>query len=106
VSIILATQEAEIRRNTAGSQPWQIVSETLSRKTLHKSRAGGKVQDEGPVFKPGYHKKSGWNRFLPKQGVGVDGRGGPNNVYTSEVLVISSFIIWLELNYEVPVNTY
>jgi hypothetical protein len=35
--IILAIQEAEIRRITVGSQPRQIVCETLSRKkTLHK----------------------------------------------------------------------
>jgi hypothetical protein len=35
-SIILATQEAEIRRVVVRSQPKQIVQETLSRKTLHK----------------------------------------------------------------------
>jgi hypothetical protein len=34
------------------TQPWQIVRETLSRKTLHKNRAGGVVQGEGPEFKP------------------------------------------------------
>jgi hypothetical protein len=34
--VILATQEAEIRRITVQSQPGQIVCKTLSRKTLHK----------------------------------------------------------------------
>jgi hypothetical protein len=28
-----------------------------SRKNLHKNRAGGMVQDEGPEFKPKYCKK-------------------------------------------------
>jgi hypothetical protein len=35
----------------------QIVLETLSPKTLHKNRAGGVAQGEGPEFKPDYHKK-------------------------------------------------
>jgi hypothetical protein len=39
------------------SQPRQIVRETLSRKTLHKNRAGGVAQGECPEFKPQYHKK-------------------------------------------------
>jgi hypothetical protein len=34
--VIPATQEAEIRRITARSQPGEIVPETLSRKTHHK----------------------------------------------------------------------
>jgi hypothetical protein len=34
--IILATQEAEIRRITVQSQLGQIVCETLCQKTLHK----------------------------------------------------------------------
>jgi hypothetical protein len=55
--VILATQEAEIRRIAVQSQPRQIVHETLSRKTLHKNRAGGVAQGEGPEFKPQYHKK-------------------------------------------------
>jgi hypothetical protein len=36
--VILTTQEAEIRRNAARSQPEQIVHETLFRKTLHKKK--------------------------------------------------------------------
>jgi hypothetical protein len=39
--VILATQEAEIRRITVQSQPGQIVLKTPSQKTLHKNRAGG-----------------------------------------------------------------
>jgi hypothetical protein len=35
--VILATQEAEIRRIEVQSQPRQIVCETLSQKTLHKT---------------------------------------------------------------------
>jgi hypothetical protein len=36
--IILAPQEAEIRRIAVRSQPGQIVLETLSLKTYHKKR--------------------------------------------------------------------
>jgi hypothetical protein len=50
--VILATQEAEIRRIEVRNQPWQIVHETSSQKTLHKNRAGGVAQGEGPEFKP------------------------------------------------------
>jgi hypothetical protein len=35
--VILATQEAETRRNAVQSQPGQIVRETLPRKNLHKN---------------------------------------------------------------------
>jgi hypothetical protein len=49
--VILATQEAEIRRIAVRSQPGQIVHETQLKKTHHKNRA------EGPEFKPQYHKK-------------------------------------------------
>jgi hypothetical protein len=52
--VIFATQEAEIKGDI---QPRQIVHKTLSRKTLHKNRAGGVAQGEGPEFKPQYHKK-------------------------------------------------
>jgi hypothetical protein len=55
--VILATQEAEIRRIMVQSQPGQIVHKTLSRKTLHKNRAGGVAEGEGPEFKPQYFKK-------------------------------------------------
>jgi ribosomal protein S20 len=52
--VILATQEAEINRITVQSQPRQIVQKTLSRKILHKNRAGRVAQGEGPEFKPQY----------------------------------------------------
>jgi hypothetical protein len=55
--VILATLEAEIRRIEVPSQPGQIVLEILSRKTLHKNRAGGVAQDEDPESEPQYHKK-------------------------------------------------
>jgi hypothetical protein len=55
--IILATQEAKIRRISVPSQPRQVVCETLSQKTLHKNRVGGVAQAEGPEFKPQYCKK-------------------------------------------------
>jgi hypothetical protein len=44
-TVILATQEAEIRRITVQSQPGQITK-----------RAGRVAQDVGPEFKPQYHK--------------------------------------------------
>jgi hypothetical protein len=79
--VILATQEAEIRRITVQSQPGQIVHETQSQK-----RAGGVAQGVGsgwyckkkkkipnsrlptrqawsPEFKPQGHKKN-WDLFL------------------------------------------
>jgi hypothetical protein len=52
--IILATQEAEIRRIVVWSQPEQIVPETLPRKYPSHKRAGGVAQGDGPEFKPQY----------------------------------------------------
>jgi hypothetical protein len=58
IPIILATQEAEIRRITVvRSQPGQIAPETLSQKKPITKRAGGVAQNVGPEFKPQYHKK-------------------------------------------------
>jgi hypothetical protein len=54
--VILATQEAEIRRIMVRSQPRQIVHETLSRKNPSQKRVGGVAQSEDPEFKPQYHK--------------------------------------------------
>jgi hypothetical protein len=45
-TVILATQEAEIRRITVQSQPGQITK-----------RAGRVAQDVGPEFKPQYSQK-------------------------------------------------
>jgi hypothetical protein len=56
--VILATQEAEIRRIAIQSQPGQIVQRTRSQKNLPEKRAGGVVQGVGPEFKPQYHKKN------------------------------------------------
>jgi hypothetical protein len=39
--VILATQEAEIRRTAVRSQHGQIVHKTLSQKTHHKKGLGG-----------------------------------------------------------------
>jgi hypothetical protein len=50
--IILATQEAEIRRIVVQSQPRQIVRETLFQKYPSQKRAGGVAQGEGPELKP------------------------------------------------------
>jgi hypothetical protein len=54
--VILATQEAEIRRIEVRSQSGQIVHEILSWKTFTKT-AGGVAQGVGPEFKPQYRKK-------------------------------------------------
>jgi hypothetical protein len=58
LSVILATQEAEIRRIIVQSQPRQIVHETLfgEKKKITK-RAGGVAQDIGHEFKPQHHQK-------------------------------------------------
>jgi hypothetical protein len=42
--LILATQEADIRRIAVQSQPRQIVCKTLSRKTLSQKGGGGMVE--------------------------------------------------------------
>jgi hypothetical protein len=44
IPVILATQEAEIKRITAQGQPRQIVWKTLYQNTQHKKRAGGVAQ--------------------------------------------------------------
>jgi hypothetical protein len=49
--VILATQEAEIRK-IVGSQPEQIVGKTLSQKNPSQKRAGEVTQGVGPEFKP------------------------------------------------------
>jgi hypothetical protein len=57
MSVILATQEAEIRRIRVQSLPKQIVPKTLSQKTFHthKTWVGRVAQGEGPELKPQYH---------------------------------------------------
>jgi hypothetical protein len=44
--VILASQEAEMRRIEVRSQPGQIVLKTLSRKYFHKISAGGVAQGQ------------------------------------------------------------
>jgi hypothetical protein len=53
--VILATQEAEIRRIIVLSQPRQIAQDIPSQENLSQKRAGGIAQDVGPGFKPQYH---------------------------------------------------
>jgi hypothetical protein len=56
--VILATQEAEIRRIGVQSQPdKRFVRSYLQKNPSQKNRAGGVAQGEGPEFKPQYHKK-------------------------------------------------
>jgi hypothetical protein len=55
--VILATQEAEIRRIVVQIQPGQKVHETLSQENPLQKRAGGVAQGVGPEFEPQYHKK-------------------------------------------------
>jgi hypothetical protein len=55
MAVILATQEAEIRRIKDERWPRQIVHDALSQKYL--KRAGGVAQCVGPEFTPQYHKK-------------------------------------------------
>jgi hypothetical protein len=58
-AVTLATQEAEIRKIIAESQPRQIVREILSRKGDPSQRAGGVALAQGviPEIKPQYWKK-------------------------------------------------
>jgi hypothetical protein len=52
--VILATQEAEIRRIEVRSQPGQIVGENLPQKNPPQNRAGGVAQGVDLEFKPQY----------------------------------------------------
>jgi hypothetical protein len=54
--VILATEEAEIRRIEVWSQSGQIVHETLSWKKPSKKRVGRVAQGIGPEFKSQYSK--------------------------------------------------
>jgi hypothetical protein len=56
-SVILATQETEIRSITVRSQSGQIVGETLFQKSPSKKGTGGVAQGVGPEFKPQHPKK-------------------------------------------------
>jgi hypothetical protein len=62
--VILATQEAEIRRIMVQSQPRQIVRETQSQKYASQKRADRVVQGEGPEFKPQYHTHKNLNQII------------------------------------------
>jgi hypothetical protein len=62
--VLLATQEAEIRRISVQSQPGQIVHETLSRKNTLQKKASGVAQVVGPEFKPKYHTYTQKNSAL------------------------------------------
>jgi hypothetical protein len=64
--VILATQEAEIRRIAVQASRAKIVRETLCGKTLHKNRAGV-AQGEGPEFEPQYRKKKKKSMGLGKK---------------------------------------
>jgi hypothetical protein len=55
--VILATQEAEIRRITVLSQSRQIVHKTLSQKNSLQQCSGGMAQGVGSEFKSQYCKK-------------------------------------------------
>jgi hypothetical protein len=61
--VILATQEAELRRIVVRSQPWAISSRDpiSEKKKHHKKRAGGVAQGVGPEFKPHYWKNKQTN---------------------------------------------
>jgi hypothetical protein len=65
-SIILATEEAEIRRITVRSQPGQISSGDPILKIPNTKRASGVPQGVGPEFKPQYPKKKKNSKFNEK----------------------------------------
>jgi hypothetical protein len=56
-TVVLATQEADIRRIAVLGQPGQTVHETLSLKNPSEKRAGGMAQGAGPKFKPSFQQK-------------------------------------------------
>jgi hypothetical protein len=63
--VILATQEAEIRRITVRSQPHaNNLRDHILKNTITKNRAGGVTQGEGPEFNPSPHKKEHINKTI------------------------------------------
>jgi hypothetical protein len=62
--VILATQEAEIRRIMVQSQPRQIVLRDPISKSLSQKWAGGVVQDVGSEFKPQYCNNNNNNKYI------------------------------------------
>jgi hypothetical protein len=61
--VIQGTQEAEIRRNTVGSQARQIIHKTLFRKkSITKERNSEMVQSIDPEFKPQTPQKKSLKR--------------------------------------------
>jgi hypothetical protein len=65
--VILAIQEAEIRRILVQSQPRKIVpGDPISKKSITK-RAGGVARGVGPDFKPQNHKKEKKEMFVKGQ---------------------------------------
>jgi hypothetical protein len=77
--IILATQEAEIRRIEVQSQPRQIVHKNLSKKTKKsQKRAGGVTEGVDPEFKPQYHKKK--KKQNPRKALGWKGTAYSNTI--------------------------
>jgi hypothetical protein len=69
--VILATQEAEIRRIMVRSQSKQTVCKTLCRKIPSQKRAGGVAQGVGLEFKHQYpqnkERKKGREREIRKK---------------------------------------
>jgi hypothetical protein len=65
--VILATQEAEIRRITVRSQPWANSSRDPILKNPSRKRAGRVAQGVGPEFKPQLGKKKKKIDFKEKQ---------------------------------------
>jgi hypothetical protein len=62
-TVVLASQEADIRRITVLGQPGQTVHETLSLKKTSEKRAGGVAQGAGPKFKPSFQQKKKEKRY-------------------------------------------
>jgi hypothetical protein len=66
IPVILATQEAEIRRILVQSQPWQIICETLSQKTpTHQKRAVEWLKVYALSSNPQYCQKKPGNNKVP-----------------------------------------
>jgi hypothetical protein len=65
--VILATQEAEIRRIMVQSQPGQTVCNNLPQKKPSQKRAREVTQGVGPDFKPLNHKKGGFLMALGRK---------------------------------------
>jgi hypothetical protein len=93
--VILATQEAAIRRVIVRSQPGQTVRETLSQKNpLHKKGGGAGGVAQGVVPEPQYRGKKKDSDYSRSESVFGDEGGVENKIKWRSIVTYSKGIIY------------